>query len=199
MIAFLKGIVAAKFAQKAYLEVNGMGFEVNMSSSSLAALADVGMPATILTYMQVRDDGMSLFGFTTESEKALFEKLIGVSGVGPKVALAALSSFTPAVLTAAITNEDVSKVSKIPGVGKKTAQRIILELKGSLEMPGAQLKIGEEGGSGAELSAHDAGVREALLSMGFVTAEIELALKDAPEGASEQELLQYALKRLGSL
>ena len=110
MIAFLKGIVAMKSSSKAYLDVNGVGFEVNMSLTSLSALPDVGMPATVLTYMQVRDDGMALFGFSTEGEKALFEKLIGVSGVGPKVALAALSYFSPDDLVTAIAAEDVARV-----------------------------------------------------------------------------------------
>ena len=197
MIAFLKGIVAMKSSTKAYLDVNGLGFEVNMSLTSLSALPDAGMPATVLTYMQVREDGMALYGFSTEKEKALFEKLIGVSGVGPKVALAALSYFSPDDLVAAIAAEDVARVSKIPGVGKKTASRIILDLKGSLEMNGAQMRLGQA--ESVPATAADNGVRDALLSMGFTTSEIDLALKGAPEGAGESTLLQYALKRLGSL
>ena len=197
MIAFLKGIVAMKSSSKAYLDVNGVGFEVNMSLTSLSALPDVGMPATVLTYMQVRDDGMALFGFSTEGEKALFEKLIGVSGVGPKVALAALSYFSPDDLVAAIAAEDVARVSKIPGIGKKTASRIILDLKGSFEMNAAQLRLGQA--EAAPAAPADNGVRDALLSMGFTTAEIDLALKGAPEGAGESTLLQQALKRLSFL
>lgn len=197
MIAFLKGIVAMKSSSKAYLDVNGVGFEVNMSLTSLSALPDVGMPATVLTYMQMRDDGMALFGFSTEGEKALFEKLIGVSGVGPKVALAALSYFSPDDLVAAIAAEDVARVSKIPGIGKKTASRIILDLKGSFEMNAAQLRLGQA--EAAPAAPADNGVRDALLSMGFTTAEIDLALKGAPEGAGESTLLQHALKRLSFL
>lgn len=197
MIAFLKGIVAMKSSSKAYLDVNGVGFEVNMSLTSLSALPDVGMPATVLTYMQVRDDGMALFGFSTEGEKALFEKLISVSGVGPKVALAALSYFSPDDLVTAIAAEDVARVSKIPGIGKKTASRIILDLKGSFEMNAAQLRLGQA--EAAPAAPADNGVRDALLSMGFTTAEIDLALKGAPEGAGESTLLQHALKRLSFL
>lgn len=199
MIAFLKGVVAAKTASKVYLDVNGVGFEVNASLSSIATLPDVGASASLLTYLQVREDGMTLFGFATEQEKALFEKLISVSGVGPKVALAALSAFSVDDLVAAISAQDVAKVSKIPGVGKKTASRIILELKGSFDMDSSQLSFDAPAGAGVAATAADDGVREALLSMGFVTAEIDLALKGAPEGASEQALLQYALKHLGSL
>lgn len=197
MIAFLKGIVAMKSSSKASLDVNGVGFEVNMSLTSLSALPDVGMPATVLTYMQVRDDGMALFGFSTEGEKALFEKLIGVSGVGPKVALAALSYFSPDDLVTAIAAEDVARVSKIPGIGKKTASRIILDLKGSFGMNAAQLRLGQA--EAAPAAPADNGVRDALLSMGFTTAEIDLALKGAPEGAGESTLLQHALKRLSFL
>lgn len=197
MIAFLKGIVAMKSSSKAYLDVNGVGFEVNMSLTSLSALPDVGMPATVLTYMQVRDDGMALFGFSTEGEKALFEKLISVSGVGPKVALAALSYFSPDDLVTAIAAEDVARVSKIPGIGKKTASRIILDLKGSFGMNAAQLRLGQA--EAAPAAPADNGVRDALLSMGFTTAEIDLALKGAPEGAGESTLLQHALKRLSFL
>ena len=198
MIAFLKGVIAAKTPNKAYLDVNGVGFEVNMSLTSLSTLPEAGESVTVLTYMQVRDDGMSLFGFATKEEKTLFEKLIGVSGVGPKVALAALSYFSPSDLVAAIAAQDVTSVSKIPGIGKKTASRIILELKGSFDLESAaQMKLGEEV-SPVVAPAYD-GVRDALLSMGFTTAEIDLALKGAPEGAGESALLQYALKRLGSL
>ena len=201
MIAFLKGIVAAKFAQKAYLDVNGVGFEVNMSLTGIASLPDVGSSASVLTYLQTRDDGMTLYGFSTKKEKALFEKLIGVSGVGPKVALAALSYYTPSDLVAAIAAQDVARVSKIPGVGKKTASRIILELKGYFDMNAAvQLQLGAaQAMPVAEVASAEASVRDALLSMGFTSTEADLALKGAPEGASEQALLQHALKRLGSL
>lgn len=201
MIAFLTGSVAAKLAQKLYLNVGGVGFEVNMSSTSIAALPDVGNSVYVLTYMLVRDDAITLFGFASEKEKALFEKLLSVSGVGPKAALSALSTFSPDALMEAIATQDVAQVSKIPNVGKKTASRIILDLKGSFDMElaqahGARLNANESAGS--EQVPQRAGVREALLSMGFVTSEIDLALAGAPEGAGEQELLHYALKRLGS-
>ena len=98
MIAFLDGVVAGRTLTSAYINVNGIGFEVGMSSSSLSKLPDSGERVLVHTFMQVRDDGMSLFGFLSTEEKALFEKLITVSGVGPKVALAALSSYTPAQL-----------------------------------------------------------------------------------------------------
>ena len=144
---------------------------------------------------KIRDDGMSLFGFSTLEEKALFERLITVSGVGPKVALAALSCFTSAQLATAIADQDVAAVQRIPGVGKKTASRIILELKGSLDQ-GVGGLFADPSPVPAATGALDT-AREALLSMGFSSAEADLALKEAPAEGSDAVLLQYALKRLG--
>ena len=201
MIAFLKGTLAGKTATTAYIEVNGVGFAVGMSQASLSKLPELGGPVQVHTYLQVREDEMSLYGFLSLEEQALFEQLIGVSGIGPKVALAALSAFpSPQALAAAIAAQDVAAVQRIPGVGKKTASRIILELKGSLDHGLDQL-FGADGSpavpaaaSGAEL----AGAREALLSMGFTPAEVDLSLKGAAEDADTEALLKYALKRLGT-
>ena len=166
-----------------------------MSAQALSRLPEKGSRVLVHTYLQVREDGMSLYGFLSQQEKAFFERLISVSGVGPKVALAALSVFSPSELANAIAAQDVAQVSRIPGVGKKTAQRIILELKGSLDdvMPGQASVFAPQA------SQDLAGAREALLSMGFTSAEAELALKDAPDDGGEAGMLQYALKRLGSL
>lgn len=194
MIAFLNGMVAAKTPSAAYINVGGVGFQVGMSQASLSQLPEKGADVLVYTYLQVRDDGMSLYGFLTLEEKALFEKLITVSGVGPKVALAALSSYTPAQLADLIAAQDVAAVQRIPGIGKKTASRIILELKGSLDQ-GIGGLFAQDGQTANQ--ALD-GASEALLSMGFTSVEIELALKGAPDGASEAALLQYALKKLGS-
>ena len=188
MIAFLKGVLAAKTATTAFIEVNGVGYAVGMSQASLSKLPEAGAAVEVHTFLQVRDDGLSLFGFLTLEEKALFERLIGVGGVGPKVALAALSAFSPAGLVAAVQAQDVAAVQRIPGVGKKTASRIILELKGSFD----------EAAPAVASAANLAGTREALLSMGFTSEEADVALKGAPEGAAESVLLQYALKRLGT-
>lgn len=196
MIAFLKGVLANKTTTTAFIEVSGIGYAVGMSQAGLSKLPDAGAAVEVYTYMQVRDDALALYGFLSLEEKALFEQLIGVGGVGPKVALAALSVFTPRALASAIASQDVAAVQKIPGVGKKTASRIILELKGSLDQ-------GIEGlfDDAPSVAASDTalqGAHEALLSMGFTSSEADLALKDAPEGAAERVLLQYALKRLGA-
>ncbi|MDO4502405.1 MAG: Holliday junction branch migration protein RuvA [Coriobacteriia bacterium] len=198
MIAFLQGTVAGRTPQSVLLNVNGVGFEVLMSSASLSKLPAAGEQAVVQTYLQVREDAMTLFGFLSAEEKSLFERLIGVTGVGPKMALAALSLYSPAQLVDAIMQQDVARVQKVPGVGKKTASRIILELKGTLEKE-ATLFDAEpaEDVSPAEDGAL-AGAKEALLSLGFTSAEADLACKGAPAGASEGALLQYALKRLGA-
>ncbi|NGM17535.1 Holliday junction branch migration protein RuvA [Xiamenia xianingshaonis] len=197
MIAFLSGTLAAKTLTSAYIDVGGVGYEVAMSQSALSKLPQPGDEVRVLTYLQVSESGAALYGFLAEDEKALFEKLIAVSGIGPKVALAALSTFSPRALADAVAAQDTALISKIPGVGKKTASRIVLELKGSLDADGLNLfSSGEDAPS--VLESRLQGALEALLSMGFTSAEAELALKGAPEGATESKLLQYALKRLGS-
>ena len=194
MIAFLDGTMAGKTATSAFVNVGGVGFDVGMSQRALASLPETGEHVLVYTYLQVRDDGMSLYGFLSADEKALFERLISVSSVGPKVALAALSTYDPATLANHIAAQDVAAVQKVPGIGKKMASRIILELKGSLDQ-GMPSLFGEAAPVSSE--AID-GATEALLSMGFTSAEAQLALQDAPADATESALLQYALKKLGS-
>ena len=194
MIAFLKGVLAGKTAACAYIDVQGVGYAVGMSQGALSKLPAVGEPVQVHTHLQVSDNGIALYGFLT-----LFERLIGVSGVGPKVALAALSSFTPEALVAAVQAQDVAAVQKIPGVGKKTASRIILELKGSFDQGLASLfdVSGAPSSAAAAAAERLKGAREALLALGFASAEAEVALKGAPEDADENALIKYALKRLG--
>lgn len=194
MIAFLNGAVAGKTLTDALIEVGGVGFQVGMASSSLSQLPPVGEPVLVHTYLQVREDAFALYGFLDLEEKSLFERLISVSGVGPKVALSALSQYSPQKLVNLIANQDVAAVQRVPGIGKKMASRIILELKGSLDdFSGDSFEEKADVASAAMSAA-----QEALLSMGFTAAEAEVALKGAPEGADESALLQYALKRLGS-
>lgn len=196
MISFLNGVLAGKSLSCAYIDVSGVGFEVSMSQTSLSLLPETGSKVMIHTYLNVSDSGFSLYGFLSSEEESLFKKLIGVSGIGPKIALAALSTFEASDLLSAIAAQDVSKVSKIPGVGKKSAQRIILELKDKLE--GDAIPSSDGGSSDACSSDARSFVRSALLSMGFTDAECGAALDRSPDGLGESELLQYALKRLGN-
>ena len=193
MIAFLKGRLAAKPESSVVIDVGGVGYAVGMSAHSLSSMPAVGEPVQIYTYLLVREDALTLYGFANMAEKALFERLISVSGVGPKVALAALSSYTTEALSNAIIASDTTAVSRIPGIGKKTAQRIILELQGTLESASQQQDDLFAAGNAQAVKA----ATEDLLAMGFSSAEAEVALKGAAAGADEAALLQYALKRLG--
>lgn len=193
MIAFLKGRLAAKTESAVVIDVGGVGYAVGMSAHSLSSMPAVGEAVQIYTYLLVREDALTLYGFANMAEKALFERLISVSGVGPKVALAALSSYTTEALSNAIIASDTTAVSRIPGIGKKTAQRIILELQGTLESASQQQDNLFAAGNAQAMKA----ATEDLLAMGFSSAEAEVALKGAGAGADEAALLQYALKRLG--
>ena len=189
MIDSLRGTVIAIRTESAVIDVGGVGYLVSMSSNSLSDLPKLGDDVTVLVHMSIREDNISLFGFTTEAERSLFEKLIGVSGIGPKVALSALSTYPPESLTDIIMRGDSDAVSRVPGVGKKTAQRIILELKGSIEAAQASLE------SAGKQDMKDA--VDALLAMGFSAQESELALQGY-DGAGIDDAVRYALKRLGS-
>lgn len=189
MIAQVTGRVVSKGPSSCVLETGGIGLRIFMSTSGLSRLPALGDEATVFTYLHVREDVLSLFGFTSEQEQDLFEKLIAVSGVGPALALAALSAFSPDALAEAIAREDDGLLASVPGIGKKTAQRIIIELKDKLAAPA----LGPRRSAGGASSE----ARDALAAMGFAPAEIAAALKgyDGPE--DPQALLRYALKRLG--
>lgn len=191
MIAFLTGRVATRAANHALIEVGGIGYRLIMSTSSLAALPAEGDEVTVHTYLHVREDELTLYGFESETERELFEALIGVSGVGPKVALAVLSSLRPDALRTAIARDDVTLLSSVPGVGKKTAQRLLIDLKDKLGSP----DVGSPGGGASTHAAIEA--RDALLSMGFTAAEAAAALRDVEPGASAEQMLRAALKALG--
>jgi Holliday junction DNA helicase RuvA len=195
MIAFLTGRVAGKTPTHALIEVHGVGYQLAMSSSSLSTLPPEGDDVTVHTYLYVREDELSLFGFERLAEKKAFELLITVSGVGPKVALAALSTLSPEDLASAVSAEDVAMISSVPGIGAKTAQRIILDLKDKL---GAGLdRTTTPRGAGAATASAEA--TDALLGMGFSATEAAAALKGYEGPASNpQTLLRYALQRLGS-
>lgn len=193
MIAFLKGTLRALLFDSAIIEVNGVGYQVLMSGRSLSRLGSTGKTVSVLTHLQMRDDALILYGFLNQEEKDLFLRLISVSSVGPKVALAVLSTFDPADAVSAIVAQDHVAIQRVPGIGKKMASRIVLELKEAFAQDTQTVLAGM---SQQALDAKKAAT-EALLSMGFTSEETGLALKGAPEEASETVLLQYALKRLG--
>lgn len=192
MIAFVTGRLAAKTPVFAIIDVGGVGLRLAMSTPALAALPAEGDEVTAFTYLHVREDELSLYGFESDDERVLFERLITVSGIGPKVALAVLSALAPDALMRAIAAEDVGMLSSVPGIGKKTAQRLIIELKDKLDLPDLATA-----GGGPEPAAA-AAARDALLSMGFSSSEAAVALQGAPAGATAEQLLKTALKALGS-
>lgn len=193
MISYLHGTLAAKFADSAVVEVGGIGYQVSLSGRSLSKLGQVGEEVKVLTHMQVREDALVLYGFLSNEEKNLFMKLTSVSSVGPKVALSVLSTYSPEDAITAIISQDVAAIQQVPGIGKKMASRIVLELK---EAFSGDVQASLPGASAAAASAKK-GAAEALLSMGFTSEEASLALKGAPDEGNEAVLLQYALKRLG--
>lgn len=193
MIAFIKGVVEYKDADKAIIEAGDIGYELAMSIHALATLPACGNVAQVWTYLNVKDDSISLFGFSDPQEKDLFTKLITISGVGPKMALSALSTFKPAELISVIAAGDVAAVSTISGVGKKTAQRIILELQGILKTDAC-----DQAQDSVEASQPLRDAARALDSMGFSADEISKALNGCTE-SDVSSIIRYALKHVGGV
>lgn len=188
MIAFLEGPIAEKSGDRVVIGIGGTGYEVLVPAQTLAKLPPPGRTAKLFTRLQVRDDAMILFGFASPDERELFDLLITVSGVGPKVALAVLSMLTPDALRRAVASGDAQALTLVPGVGRKVAGRILLDLKD---------RIGA-GGDGA-VTGPLAEVREALLALGLSAQEARDALADlVPNGDRPvEDLLREALKRVG--
>jgi Holliday junction DNA helicase RuvA len=194
VIASVRGSVLAVDGDRAVIEVGGLGLEVMAAGPTLSALSrQVGEVVPLHTYLHVREDALQLFGFRSLRERGFFLALIGVSGVGPKVALAVLSGYPVAELETAVALDDVKKFESIPGIGKRLAQRLVVELKDRVgTVPFAT--PGEEAATGA---GPDADVvleaRSALQNLGLTLREAEEALRGAPADAGLQELLKHAL------
>ena len=133
MYAYIKGTLEIKTTEYVVIETNGIGYKIFMSESAIERLGEIGTQVKVHTYLKVREDDMSLYGFNTNEELRMFELLLSVSGVGAKSAIVILSNITPSSFALAVITDDVSKLKKLPGIGPKTAQRIILELKDKLK------------------------------------------------------------------
>jgi Holliday junction DNA helicase RuvA len=187
MISFLEGQVAEKTADRVVLAVGGVGYDISVPTSVVGRLPAIGKTVRIHTRMVVRDDAMILYGFTTPDQRVLFDMLTGVSGVGPKVALSFLSSLTPDALRRAVVAGDAAALTVVPGVGKKVAQRVVLDLRD---------KMGAEGELVSEGPLAD--VREALQALGLTPIEASEALSGVDaDGRSVEELLREALQKVG--
>jgi holliday junction DNA helicase RuvA len=193
VIASVRGAVISRLPGDVVIEAAGVGYRLSVSSETLSAVPRAGEQATLLTHLVLRDDGMHLYGFSTEAERELFLLLIGVQGVGPKVALAVLSGGSPRELVAALAAGDSARFQAVPGIGKRTAERIIVELRekvaGALEEEVA-LAAGNDGDPRAL-------ARDGLVNLGYAPLEAEQLL-DGLDGGDAEELLATALRKAGS-
>ncbi len=186
MISRLRGAPAGRNADGLVLDVNGVGYLVAASAAALRK-ADGAAEVVVETYLHVREDALQLYGFVDASERELFTQLLTVNGVGPKVALAIVSGSSAGELRRAIALEDVARFQAIPGIGKKTAERIVLELKGRVGIASADaLAIGEATGAQVE--------REALMELGYSLVEAESALASIDPALPAEERVRLALR-----
>lgn len=193
MISRLRGIIWEKEPDRTVLDVNGVGYEVLIATSTAAAMGEVGDQAELFISTQVREDSLQLFGFMSAEERQLFFLLIGVNGIGPKTALAGLSAVSPAEFIAAVAAHDVARLTRLPGVGKKTAERILIDLQDKLDPLRAALGPLAVGGGGMR-----ADVIAALVGMGYSRDVADRAVAEAAASATTVEgILKAALQRLG--
>jgi holliday junction DNA helicase RuvA len=190
VIGFLNGRVAGRTADGCFVDVAGVGYRVACSATTLTALPADGGTVKLWVYTHVRAEALSLFGFATEAEQRMFEALLGVAGVGPKVALQVCSAFTPESFRRTLATDDLAAISGIPGIGRKTAQRIIVDLKERLAIPDLQVT-----GAGRDMLVL---ARSALENLGYSPGEVRAALGaiEPSERDGVQEVIKSALKVL---
>ena len=189
MIGRLTGTLAEKSPPQVLIDVNGVGYEVDVPMSSFYNLPALGERTTLLTHFVVREDAQQLFGFLTAAERATFRQLIKISGVGPRMALGVLSGLSVTELTQAVAQQQAGRLVKVPGIGKKTAERLLLELKGKL---GPDLGL-----AGATLvNASQADIVQALIALGYNEREAAAALKLLPPEVGVSEGIKLAMKSL---
>jgi len=191
MIAAIEGILVNKGNNTVIVKAGPVSFTLNVPGSTLARLGNAGSPVSLHTYLYVREDVLALYGFSSTQELSLFERLITVSGIGPKVALALLTTLTTEQITTAIMSGNVDLLSQVPGIGKKTAGRIILDLKGKLEK-------GWEGEIIAPVSQSDSDAVAALTGLGYSIREATQALSNitVKEGMTVEDKIRLALQQL---
>jgi Holliday junction DNA helicase RuvA len=195
MIHRLRGILVEKDTDGVVVDVGGVGYRASASVATLRALPSLGEECVIHTRMVVREDAMLLFGFAAPEERAAFDALTAVSKVGPKLALAVLSAMSPQQISEAVARGDVPKLSSVPGLGRKTAERLVLELKGKdLAVFGPEPVVSSDGGGGGPYME----AREALTGLGYSLEEAEKALNSIPPQDSVEKYIKEALRRIGS-
>ena len=189
MIARLTGVLAEKSPPYVLVDVNGVGYDVQVPMSTFYNLPELGAKVILLTQFIVREDAQLLYGFLTAAERESFRELIKISGVGPRIALALLSGLSSNELAQAVAAQDTSRLVKVPGIGKKTAERLLLELKGKLAPALATPGF-------AVASDNQADILQALVALGYSDKEAQLALKALPPDISVSDGIKQALKSL---
>lgn len=207
MIVQLTGTLVEVMPTYAVLDVQGVGYELGISHNTAASLPQVGSAGvTILTRLVVSESAMSLYGFSSREERTLFDRLVAISGIGPKLALSVLSTFTPSALATIVATQDVTRMAQVPGVGRRKAQRLLVDLDGVFQkdaelrsLVGLSLPADAEVAAMPSADSPQAEAMAALLSMGFTPQEAELALDGCEDAgaATVEKALSYALRRLG--
>lgn len=191
MIGRINGLLVEKNPPQIVVMAHGLGYEVDVPMSTFCELPALGQEITLLTHLVVREDAQLLYGFSTGPERQAFRALIKISGVGPRIALAVLSGMTVDDLTQAVANQQSGRLQKVPGIGKKTAERLLLELKGRLgdALPGA-------GGVGISGTDPLSDTLHALVALGYSEREADAAVRALPPGLSVDDGIRQALKSL---
>lgn len=206
MLAYIKGELASKKIGYVVIDVGGLGYKIYMSDISIDNIGNIGDTVKVHTYYRVMEDDISIFGFNTEEELRMFELLISVSGVGAKTAVAMLGSIEPSEFAIAVITEDINTLKQIPGIGPKSAQRIVLELKDKIkkEQQIAELEIANKGTKSKikEVIIEDNKVSEAITALqvlGYTKPDIEKALEKIDKNTSTlEEIIKQALKILST-
>ncbi len=200
MIGSVRGSLLERFSSGEVLgEVSGIGYRVIVSPSTAASLGEVGAEVFLHTHHHKREDAESLYGFPTSEQRLVFEALLSAHGVGPSLALGILSVHPPASLLRILANDDIDALCLVPGVGKKTAARLLIELKSKLDIPGLGIDTGAPFVDGETTSSSSvADVRTALTELGYAPDEIAEATKELPQSDDTAELLRLALQRLAA-
>jgi Holliday junction DNA helicase RuvA len=200
MIAHLRGKLLSKKANKILVDVSGVGYEVSIPVSTFYELGEIGSDVSLHIYTHVREDILALYGFRTEREKILFEKFLAISGVGPKMAVAILSGLEPQDLIPALRSGNVALLTHIPGVGKKTAERLVLELREKLEdMAEPTAAAAPQAAPPSEFTGVDADVLSALTNLGYARPAAEAAVREVRQenpDADLERLLRACLRLL---
>ncbi|AGC68466.1 holliday junction ATP-dependent DNA helicase RuvA [Thermoclostridium stercorarium subsp. stercorarium DSM 8532] len=197
MLAYIKGILRAKYSDSVVVETAGLGFSVNVPLTTLEKLPETGGEVKLYTYAHIREDGWTLYGFLNDDELKMFEQLIKVSGVGPKAAVSLISYITPSQFSLAVLTDDVDTFVKVPGIGKKTALRIILELKDKFKKEqGKEVKsLTLDTGEKPENKIHDA--VSALIMLGYTNQQANAAVAAVYNAEKDLEtIIRDALKSL---